>query len=144
MADRNIDTVAGFAGSIASQRRILETVAEELAAKSDRWRYLFSLARLDGVENWNVVLLLRQFDEGKHISQEKFVYARLAKLVATTEEWKISENLITKKDVVSWNRQAILAMVEAEKNGELNLAKIERGYKAIEIINILYPEFLLK
>ena len=129
--------------SPGTRREILEMMARQLAAKSVRWKYLFNFALTDNVKAWEIVSFTYEKESGSHISQESFVYSRIAKLVATTEEWKVDESLTTKKDVVSWNRQAILAMIEAEKLGRFDLDKIERGLKAIEIINLLYPEYLL-
>lgn len=129
---------------IGTQKQILEAMAKELAAKSTRWRYFLNFAQLEGIDSWKIVSFLHQFDSGRRLSQDTFVYARVAKVVATTEEWKVDETLATKRDVVNWNRQAIMAMIEAEKQGGFDLDKIERGLKAIEIINLLYLEFLLE
>ena len=131
--------------SFVSKKQILKNIADEYADISNRWKYFFDLAEMEsGIKSWEIVSMLHMAKSGKHISEKDFTYARVAKLVATTEKWKVNESLRTKKDVVNWNRQAIMAMIEAEKLGKIDVDKIERGYKAIEIINILYPEFLLK
>lgn len=131
---------------ISLRKELLKMIALELASKSKRWKYLFDLASLEDVEDWQMVSFTYEYEAGIHLSQPSFVLARVAKLVATTEEWQIDETLTTKKDLVQWNRHAILAKIEVEKQKGLNvdLENIERGLKALQIINTLYPEYLLE
>lgn len=126
-----------------TRKQILQEIANELASKNERWKFLFSFAQTRGTEAWIVVSFIYEFESGTSLSQNSFALARAAKLLATTEKWGVDERLVTKKDLVNWNRLAILAMIEAEKQGESNEEKIERGYKAIELINALFPEFLI-
>lgn len=131
---------------IETRIALLEAKARELSSKSKRWKYLFDLATLENIESWKIVSFTYDHQGGVDLSQVSFAFERLAKLVATTEEWCVNEALVTKKDLVSWNRHAIMAKIEAEKQKgiDIDLANVERGLKALEIINTLYPEYLLE
>lgn len=128
---------------LETREKMFESIAYGLKSKSKRWEYLFTLASLEGVKDWKLVSMIYHPSTGTRIGQEDFTFARLAKLVSTTEEWKVNEDMITKHDLVSWNRQAILAMIEAEKQNSFDIDSITRGYKTIELINLLYPDYLL-
>jgi len=111
--------------------------------RSKRWKILFELAAAEGITELTIISFIENHKAGTDLSQELFPFQRAAKLLATTEKGEVDETKSTKADLVSWNRQAILAMIEvAKKEGDTQ--KIERGYKAIEIINILFPEFLIE
>lgn len=129
---------------IQSRKKVFESIAKELAAKSKRWETFFELTKRKGVRSFKIIEYLFNLDAGSNLNQTTFPYARTAKVVATTEEWNVDQKLVTKKDLVNWNRQAILAMIEAVKKEDNNLEKIERGYEAIEILNVLFPEYKIE
>lgn len=128
--------------STGTRKLILKLLADELSTKSTRWKSLFEIARLDGTDSWRVVELLYQQDSGTNLDQINFSLARAAKLLAVTESIEVSNSLTTKNDLVNWNRQAVLAMIESVKQQGFDRDKITRGHTALEIINRLFPDYL--
>jgi hypothetical protein len=130
--------------TIGSRVTILKLIAQQLSSKSKKWESLFSNAQIDGINDWQIVELLNLKQAGTSLNEQYFCFARVAKLLAVTEEWNVNETLTTKQDLVNWNRHAILAMIEVVKQGEFEKDKLTRAYAAIELINKLFPEYFFE
>lgn len=140
----NITSKKAETDDIEAQKRSWQIRSWELASRSKRWKIFLEFAKTKGIEAWEVIGLVYDSKAGTDLSEERFIFARAAKLLATTEGPNVNESLVTKKDLVNWNRQAILAMIEAEKQKGKDNQKIETGYQTIELINMLFPEFLIQ
>ncbi len=129
--------------NIKTRKKILNALANEFAQTNPKWRFLFEYSKTKGLEAWEVVSLIFLPNTGISLSEKHFEISRIAKLLATTEKEKVDESLVTKADLVNWNRFAISALIEAEKQRGNDKEKIQIGYKTIELINILFPGILI-
>ncbi|OGM10750.1 hypothetical protein A2Z22_02595 [Candidatus Woesebacteria bacterium RBG_16_34_12] len=117
--------------------------ARKRAMQSERWKTFFNLALIEKIQPWETIAFIYDKKSGRDLSQKTFVYERIAKILAAIDHTDKVKSLHSTLDLINWNRKAILAMIEvSRKHNEQK--SIQRGEKALELINFLFPEFLLK
>jgi hypothetical protein len=113
------------------------------ASQSQKWQMLFSLANEAEIESWQVVSFLYDTKAGTGLYRKHFVYERIAKLLASTEAKGLDVTMHTTLDLVNWNRKAIMAMLEAAKAHHEKVS-VSRAEKALEILSLIFPEYILE
>ena len=124
-------------------KRRYQDEAKQKAAQSERWQTFFNLALMEKIEPWEIISFVYDKGSGIDLLQKTFYFARVAKILAAIDNTDQNKALHTTYDLINWNRRAIGAMIEVARQHKEEKS-IKRGEKALEIINILFPEFLLE